>query len=393
MLWQKVKARVGWVASVGCVLRTINPHTLCKRCVGRTLRLLFLNPLYFINSMNNLNKFEIGTLIAVLSGAVWVGALTTKVEFLQADYGAVKEEKEKTINEIQSQKELVLAEIQKAKQQALNPVSIHELRDNLVEIEQRFKRVQQALDKSQIKVFESQLVKFETRIIQVQQTLDTLQIAELQTQVTGVEGNLNQLNHTLSGLKTKMGEASQQALTRIESQTEQTLAQIQSTKQQAISKFQPNLAKVKQQLKTIQQAIKALNVNGLKTNLAQVKNELDVLNQAVKNIKVEIADAPRQVEPKKVAKLDKVEPSQIQTSDKGVFRHRLKIGGNGPQMVTIPAGRFQMGSNRYDQEKPIHWVSIKTFAMSRYEITFDEYDAFAEATGREKPSDQGWGAW
>ncbi|MDM8563886.1 formylglycine-generating enzyme family protein, partial [Candidatus Marithioploca araucensis] len=62
-----------------------------------------------------------------------------------------------------------------------------------------------------------------------------------------------------------------------------------------------------------------------------------------------------------------------------------------PEMVTIPAGRFQMGSNRSGDEKPVHGVSIKTFAMSRYEITFDEYDAFAEATGREKPSDQGWG--
>jgi formylglycine-generating enzyme required for sulfatase activity len=31
------------------------------------------------------------------------------------------------------------------------------------------------------------------------------------------------------------------------------------------------------------------------------------------------------------------------------------------------------------------------FAMGRYEVTFAEYDKFAQATGREKPSDQGWG--
>jgi len=89
--------------------------------------------------MNNLNKFEIGTLIAVLSGAVWVGALTTKVEFLHEDYGAVKKEREKTINEIQSQKQIILAEIKRAKQQALDPTAINELRDDLVEMEQRLK--------------------------------------------------------------------------------------------------------------------------------------------------------------------------------------------------------------------------------------------------------------
>jgi len=54
-----------------------------------------------------------------------------------------------------------------------------------------------------------------------------------------------------------------------------------------------------------------------------------------------------------------------------------------PEMVTIPAGRFRMGRKG--------WVSLKSFSMSRYEITFDEYDYFAEATGREKPSDNGWG--
>jgi formylglycine-generating enzyme required for sulfatase activity len=29
--------------------------------------------------------------------------------------------------------------------------------------------------------------------------------------------------------------------------------------------------------------------------------------------------------------------------------------------------------------------------MSKYEITFEQYDAFCEATGREKPNDNGWG--
>ena len=43
-------------------------------------------------------------------------------------------------------------------------------------------------------------------------------------------------------------------------------------------------------------------------------------------------------------------------------------------------------------ETPIHHVQFtKTFAIARYETTFDEYDRFAQATGRQLPNDQGWG--
>ncbi len=46
----------------------------------------------------------------------------------------------------------------------------------------------------------------------------------------------------------------------------------------------------------------------------------------------------------------------------------------------------------YNDEKPVHEVVIsKTFALGRYEVTFAEYDRFCQATGREKPTDQGWG--
>ena len=39
-----------------------------------------------------------------------------------------------------------------------------------------------------------------------------------------------------------------------------------------------------------------------------------------------------------------------------------------------------------------HKVQLtKPFAMSRYELTFDEYDRFAQATGHKLPHDKGWG--
>ena len=74
-----------------------------------------------------------------------------------------------------------------------------------------------------------------------------------------------------------------------------------------------------------------------------------------------------------------------------VVRDRLKNGASGPEMVVIPAGRFRMGAifgGGDPDEKPIRWVSItRPFAMGKYEVTFEEYDRFCEATGREKPKD------
>jgi formylglycine-generating enzyme required for sulfatase activity len=66
-----------------------------------------------------------------------------------------------------------------------------------------------------------------------------------------------------------------------------------------------------------------------------------------------------------------------------------------PSMVTIPAGEFQMGDlsgKGNPEERPVHTVRFAMpFEMGQYEVTFDEYDLFAAATGRGKPSDQGWG--
>lgn len=91
----------------------------------------------------------------------------------------------------------------------------------------------------------------------------------------------------------------------------------------------------------------------------------------------------------------KVRPSvPRQKVSKKVFRDTLKDGSKGPEMVKIPAGSFQMGDiqggGAYD-EKPVHKVSVKAFAMGKYEVTFAEFDKFAEATGREKPFGLGWG--
>ena len=67
-----------------------------------------------------------------------------------------------------------------------------------------------------------------------------------------------------------------------------------------------------------------------------------------------------------------------------------------PEMVVVPAGKFMMGSEvGDDDEKPVHEVVIaKPFAVGKFEVTFDEYDACAADGGctmHKHPSDAGWG--
>jgi formylglycine-generating enzyme required for sulfatase activity len=67
-----------------------------------------------------------------------------------------------------------------------------------------------------------------------------------------------------------------------------------------------------------------------------------------------------------------------------------------PDMIALPGGTFWMGSpedepGRDNDEGPRHRVTIQPFAIGRTEVTFAAYDRFAEATGRAKPDDEGWG--
>ncbi|MCP4697642.1 MAG: SUMF1/EgtB/PvdO family nonheme iron enzyme [Gammaproteobacteria bacterium] len=105
----------------------------------------------------------------------------------------------------------------------------------------------------------------------------------------------------------------------------------------------------------------------------------------------EVRPAHKKPKPGKRAALMKPSVKQVGA----VFRDFLRDGSPGPEMVQIPAGRFRMGdiqgSGHYDDEKPVHEVSLDTFAIGVYPVVFAEYDKFAKATGNEKPSDNGWG--
>jgi len=68
-----------------------------------------------------------------------------------------------------------------------------------------------------------------------------------------------------------------------------------------------------------------------------------------------------------------------------------------PEMVRIPAGEFRMGSPSDDfdasqYERPLHEVRIKAFEISRYAVTFEQWDACVKDGGcTHMPLDHGWG--
>ena len=79
------------------------------------------------------------------------------------------------------------------------------------------------------------------------------------------------------------------------------------------------------------------------------------------------------------------------------WHDELKVGGFGPAMVIVPAGTFWMGSkksekNARDCDFPRLQVIIgHPFTIGCYPVTFEDYDRYCEATGKDKPNDQGWG--
>lgn len=65
----------------------------------------------------------------------------------------------------------------------------------------------------------------------------------------------------------------------------------------------------------------------------------------------------------------------------------------GMEFVLVKGGSFVMGdiTGRDPFASPAHRVQVGDFWLGKYEVTFAQYDQFCEATGRSKPSDEGWG--
>jgi len=87
-------------------------------------------------------------------------------------------------------------------------------------------------------------------------------------------------------------------------------------------------------------------------------------------------------------------PDLIEALDRqGASTARKPTARLTPEMVRVPGGSFTIGSltGQVDNQPPKKITIARDFAIGRYEVTFDEYDAFATETGRKLPSDEGMG--
>lgn len=92
---------------------------------------------------------------------------------------------------------------------------------------------------------------------------------------------------------------------------------------------------------------------------------------------------------------DKPDSGTIEEAVQSVQTYTHVRNGVSIEFVSIPGGRFTMGSPFSEEARLLdetqHQVTLSAFNMSKYEVTFEQYDAFCEATGRRKPVDEGWG--
>ncbi len=75
------------------------------------------------------------------------------------------------------------------------------------------------------------------------------------------------------------------------------------------------------------------------------------------------------------------------------FKDELKSGGGGPMMIQVPGAEYRMGGPSgiiSADEVPRHMVTIESFMVSVYEVTYAEFDQFAKATKRKLPNSSGW---
>jgi len=128
----------------------------------------------------------------------------------------------------------------------------------------------------------------------------------------------------------------------------------------------------------------------LQVELQEKEKILQERDKIIFELKQQVSDAQKnQVNPqilidlmKRLETLENKTPPVLQPVEmpKFIVKSTPKIGENFkdcldcPEMVMLAGGTFKMGSEKGDpDEKPVHSVTIKPFAMGKYEITTKEY--------------------
>ncbi|MFQ5588602.1 MAG: SUMF1/EgtB/PvdO family nonheme iron enzyme [Nitrospiria bacterium] len=202
------------------------------------------------------------------------------------------------------------------------------------------------------------------RMQAVEQQRHAREIEEIKKTTQAAAQNLVQEKQALVG---ELSEARRRAKETIEALQENLEAQKIATKE-AVAETERMIAEL--EAKRAQTTAEAQELAKLKTELTKQRRISKNVEQRVAQQQSKLAVTKREVEKKQSA---------------------FPI----PEMVEIPAGKFQMGDLQgkgYKREEPVHPVHIqRPFLMGKYEVTFEEYDAFALATKRDLPRDRGWG--
>ena len=78
----------------------------------------------------------------------------------------------------------------------------------------------------------------------------------------------------------------------------------------------------------------------------------------------------------------------------GCFLFRKATSDLPFETVQVPGGAYEMGDfvNQENQDAtPLHRVIVAPFELSKYEITYDQFDAYALEAGIDLPEDDGYG--
>jgi formylglycine-generating enzyme required for sulfatase activity len=109
--------------------------------------------------------------------------------------------------------------------------------------------------------------------------------------------------------------------------------------------------------------------------------KLESLHETPAAPRVEVKETPP---PKPIVS---IQPGQV-------FQDKLKDGSLAPKVVWLPKGKFKMGSNEYNGEKPIHEVTIDyEFGVGQNQVTVGEFKKFVQATGYKTEAETGGGAY
>ena len=134
------------------------------------------------------------------------------------------------------------------------------------------------------------------------------------------------------------------------------------------------------------------NQNKLSTEQIEILNKISELMQSLDAVNLtKLRDIYNSTPEIQITKTFKGDLIKLENSEDNAITKNTTINKPDIEFADLPGGTFMMGSPVTEQgrkeDEIQHKVTLSSFKMSKYCITFAQYDVFCEATGREKP----WG--